>query len=139
MKNNKNFKDENFEAPHECPIKIYIDYVMMLMKPRKIKSGIKLPEGATMGDRSAIIVAIGNEVPEEYLGKHVLFAQFRPIQNWKNEKTGDEYTFMNWKDIIGEFIDIEVSNLYSRETRPDPRKISPARMNAPQIQIPGGK
>jgi len=138
MKNNKNFKDESFEVPHDCPIKIYCDYVMMLMKPRKVDSSIIIPEGLSMGDRSAVIVAVGNEAPPEYLHKHVIFAQFRPKQDWTNPKTGDEYIIMNWKDIVGEFIDEEVSGMYSRQERPDPRKISPARINAPQIQIPGG-
>ena len=137
-KNNTNY-NKGAGVPHECPIKIYCDYVLMLMKPRKVDSSIIIPEGMTMGDRSAIIVAIGIEAPPEYLGKHVIFAQFRPKQDWVNPKTGDEYIIMNWKDIVGEFIDEEVSGMYSRQQAPDPRKISPARMNAPQIQIPGGK
>ena len=138
-KNNKHMGADKSGLTHYPPIKIYCDYVLMLMKPRKVDSSIIIPEGMTMGDRSAIIVAIGNEVSEEYLHKHVIFAQFRPKQDWVNPKTGDEYIIMNWKDIVGEFIDEEVSGMYSRQQAPDPRKISPARMNAPQIQIPGGK
>lgn len=133
-KSRNNKTKPKVEVEYEFPYKALHDYVIIELAERKLDSSLIIPEGVTLGERSAIIRAVGEAVPEGKLevGMHIIYAQWRKCQDVPDpygKGSGKRiFKLVQWEDIACEFINKDVSAMYSPEPVQEMPNIAKARM-----------
>ena len=123
------------EVEHEFPFRALHDYVIIEMVERKLDSSLIIPEGATLGERSAVIRSVGKDVPEGNLevGMHIIYAMWRKCQDVPDPYGTKQYKLVQWEDIACEFVDKSVSSMYVKPPPVERPIIAPAQMRPPSI------